>query len=163
MTQIELLNDPIELVSQFAAGQEWYLRQTSANAVLADVPGEWGHYQLAAEWRSDLEVLQLDARFDFMIDERHTEQVCELLNILNKDLFFGHFQFSDYDQTILLRYRLALRGAGGATPEQIEDCVDIMLGQCERASPVIVQILFGKDIFDIRNAGLILSETLGQA
>ena len=39
-----------------------------------------------------------------------------------------------------LRHTLPLRGAGGATPEQIEDVVDIMLGECEHCFPAIFQV-----------------------
>ena len=38
---------------------------------------------------------------------------------------------------------LALRGAGGATPEQVEDVVDIMLGECEQVYPAIYQVVSG--------------------
>ena len=43
-----------------------------------------------------------------------------------------------------MRHTLPLRGAGGATPEQIEDVVDIMLGECEYCFPAIYQVAQGQ-------------------
>ena len=36
-----------------------------------------------------------------------------------------------------------LRGAGGASPEQIEDVIEIVLGEAEQAFPTIYQVLNG--------------------
>ncbi len=43
-----------------------------------------------------------------------------------------------------LRYRLALRGAEGAAAEQVEDVVDVLLGQAEQAYPAIFAAAAGE-------------------
>ena len=52
----------------------------------------------------------------------------------------GHLALDIGTGELELRHTLPLRGAGGATPEQIEDVVDIMLGECEHCFPAISQV-----------------------
>ena len=72
-----VLEDPIELVSRLVIAQDWFLKKTSAHALLADVPGRWGHYQLLADWHADTEVLNVEARLDVLV-ERKDELSCLL-------------------------------------------------------------------------------------
>ena len=63
-----------------------------------------------------------------------------LASLLNKQFFIGHLALDVKSGELEMQYTLALRGAGGATPEQIEDVVDIMLGECEHCYPAIYQV-----------------------
>jgi hypothetical protein len=157
------LEDPIELVSRLVVAQDWFLKQTSAHGLLADVPGRWGHYQLLADWHADTEVLNVEARLDVLIEREDEMAVQRLLAELNTELYLGHFQLSPDRQHIILRCRLPLRGAGGATPEQIEDVVDFLLGQCEQAAPILCQLVYGKLPEDISATALAMTPAMGEA
>jgi len=63
-----------------------------------------------------------------------------LATLLNKQIFIGHLGLDVTTGELEMRHTLALRGAGGATPEQIEDVVDILLGECEHCYPAIYQV-----------------------
>ncbi len=158
-----ILGDPIEMVSRFVVAQDWFLKQTSAHGVLADIPGKWGHYQLLAEWHDDAEILSVETRLDFMIEDVSDLSILGMLAELNKSLFIGHFQLSNDKQQIILRYRLPLRGAGGVTPEQIEDVVDILLTQCEQAAPVLCQPIYGQHPHDVSATQLVMVTAQGEA
>jgi hypothetical protein len=158
-----VLEDPIELVSRLIIAQDWFLKKTSAHALLADVPGRWGHYQLLADWHADTEVLNVEARLDVLVERKDELSVQRLLAELNTELYLGHFQLSPDRQHIILRCRLPLRGAGGATPEQIEDVVDVLLGQCEQAAPVLCQLVYGRMPEDIAATRLVMTPAMGEA
>ena len=85
-----------------------------------------------------------------------------LLSSLNDHLFLGHFRLSSDKRQVQLYYVLPLRGAGGATSEQIEDVVDILLGQCEQAAPAFAQLVVSPDRPAL-SAGLIMGPVVGQA
>ena len=59
---------------------------------------------------------------------------------MNKQIFIGHLGLDVATGELEMQYTLALRGAGGATPEQIEDVVDTALGECEHCYPAIYQV-----------------------
>ena len=134
------LDDPIELVTRLVATHDWLLQSRGENAVLVEVPGKWCDYQLAVVWRHDEAAMQVSCRIDLQIDPLRYGEMALLASLLNKQIFIGYLALDVITGELEMRYTLALRGAGGATPEQIEDVVDIMLGECEHCYPAIYQV-----------------------
>ena len=110
------LEDPIELVSRLVVAQDWFLKQTSAHGLLADVPGRWGHYQLLADWHADTEVLNIEARLDVLIEREDEMPVQRLLAELNTELYLGHFQLSPDRQHIILTMPATVARGGRGDP-----------------------------------------------
>ena len=139
-----LFGNPIELVTQFVTNQDWLLQRRAENAVLVEVPGKWCDYQLAVTWRHSEEAMQVTCRIDVQCDESRLGEIALLAALLNQQIFIGHLALDIGTGELELRHTLPLRGAGGATPEQIEDVVDIMLGECEYCFPAIYQVARNK-------------------
>jgi hypothetical protein len=135
-----LLGDPIELVTRFVTNQDWLLQRRAENAVLVEVPGKWCDYQLAVRWQHTAEAMQVTCRIDVQCENDRLGEIALLAALLNQQIFIGHLALDIGTGELELRYTLPLRGAGGATPEQIEDVVDIMLGECEYCFPAICQV-----------------------
>ena len=138
--QDQTLAHPIELVTRFVARQEWLVHKKQRNAIIAEIPGQWSDYQLAVSWQDDDETMQVICRIDVQADVTMLGELAMLAALLNQHLFIGHLALDMGTCELELRHTLALRGAGGATPEQIEDVVDIMLGECEHCFPAIFQV-----------------------
>ena len=134
------LGDPIELVTRFVANQDWLLQRRAENAVLVEVPGKWCDYQLAVTWQHNEEAMQVTCRIDVRCENESLGEIAFLAALLNQQIFMGHLALDIGTGELELRHTLPLRGAGGATPEQIEDVVDIMLGECEHCFPAIFQV-----------------------
>ena len=139
-----LLGDPIELVTRFVINQDWLLQQRGENAVLVEVPGKWCDYLLDVTWQHNEEAMQVTCRIDVQCDESRFGEIALLAAFLNQQIFMGHLALDVETGELELRHTLPLRGAGGATPEQIEDVVDIMLGECEYCFPTIYQVAEGQ-------------------
>ena len=135
---------PIELVSRFVMQHDWYVRQSARNAILADIPGEWSHYQLSVTWQDEAEALVVICHLDLPYNDECREALLQVSSALNQELWLGHFVYDFDGDRLSLRHTLPLRGAGGATPEQIEDVVDIILGESELAYPVLYQVAVGE-------------------
>ena len=134
------LDDPIELVTRFVITHDWLLQRRDENVVLVEVPGKWCDYQLAVVWRDNEAAMQVSCRIDEQTDPMRYGEMALLASLLNKQIFIGHLALDVTTGELEMLYTLALRGAGGATPEQIEDVVDIMLGECENCYPAIYQV-----------------------
>jgi hypothetical protein len=140
----ELLNaHPLELVAHFACHQEWFVHRTNMYELIADVPGKWGQHQLCAEWFETEETLDVSCNLDITFDNIQLSEVTTLTSLLNQELWLGHFIACERTNTIKIKHKLMLRGAGGASPEQIEDVIEILLGEAEQAFPTIYQVLNG--------------------
>lgn len=138
------LAHPIELVARFVARHDWLLRQQARNTVIAEIPGRWADYQLSVTWQDSEEAMQVTCRIDVQAADEQLGDLALLAALLNQDLYIGHLALDLKNGELELRHTLALRGAGGATPEQIEDVVDIMLGECEQVYPAIHQVAAGQ-------------------
>ena len=88
--------------------------------------------------------MQVTCRIDVQCDESQFGEIALLAALLNQQIFMGHLALDIETGELELRHTLPLRGAGGATPEQIEDVVDIMLGECEYCFPTIYQVAQGQ-------------------
>jgi len=135
-----LLDDPIELVTKFVITHDWLLQSRGENIVLVEVPGKWCDYQLGVVWLHDESAMQVTCRIDLQTDPKRNAEMALLACLLNTQIFIGHLALDVTTGELEMRYTLALRGAGGATPEQIEDVVDILLGECENCYPAIYQV-----------------------
>jgi hypothetical protein len=137
------LGDPIELVTRFVTNHDWLLQQRAENAVLAEVPGKWCDYQLAVNWQNNEEAMQVTCRIDIQCERDLLGEMALLVALLNQQVFMGYLALDLANGELELRHTLPLRGAGGATPEQVEDVVDIVLGECEHFFPAIFQVATG--------------------
>lgn len=135
-----VLEDPIELVTRFVVTHDWLLQCRGENVVLVEVPGKWCDYQLSVVWRQDQSAMQVTCQIDLEIESSRYVELALLATLLNKQIFIGHLELDMVTGILEMHYTLALRGAGGATPEQVEDVVDIMLGECEHCYPAIYQV-----------------------
>ena len=157
-----ILDDPIELVTRFVVTHDWLLQSRGENTVLVEVPGKWCDYQLAVVWRHDEAAMQVSCRIDLQTDPMRYGEMALLANLLNKQIFIGHLGLDITTGELEMRHTLALRGAGGATPEQIEDVVDILLGECEHCYPAIYQVA-NHDVLATDAAEIAMFTTEGEA
>ena len=159
MSVLDLIDaKPLDLVKQFLNQQDWFLHRTKSNQLIADVPGRWGQHQLYVEWFESEETLDVVCILDIKFDNIQLSEVTTLTSLLNQDLWLGNFVACEKTNTIKIRHKLMLRGAGGASPEQIEDVIEIVLGEAEQAFPTIYQVLNGPYAArDVVNFGMIQS------
>jgi hypothetical protein len=113
-------------------------------------------------WRDDEAAMQVSCRIDVQTAPMRYGEMALLASLLNKQIFIGHLGLDVTTGELEMRYTLALRGAGGATPEQIEDVVDIMLGECEHCYPAIHQVAHN-DVLATDAAEIAMFTTEGEA
>lgn len=160
--QSKPLANPIELLERFVDVNDWRLHHASANEISVEVPGKWSDYHLTMTWQDKFSALHINAMLDIFIIDQQMDAAREVLSTINQNIWMGHFDLLDDDGSIVFRHNLPLRGTGGATPEQMEDLVDITLGECERAYPALFQIATGVVSAEIASATALM-ETAGSA
>jgi len=139
----QALGNPIELMEQFVDANEWRLHHATPNEISVEVPGKWSDYHLTFTWQDKHDALHVSAVLDIFIIDQQMDAAREVITRINSQIWLGHFDLLGDDGSVLFRCTLPLRGTGGATPEQIEDLIDISLGECERAYPALFQIATG--------------------
>ncbi len=166
-SQHQPLADPIELLGRFVDVNDWRLHHASPTEISVEVPGKWADYQLTMTWQDEFSALHINAELDIFIIEQQMDAVREVICAINQQVWMGHFDLIQKNEdnggcSIMFRHNLPLRGAGGATPEQMEDLVDITLGECERAYPALFQVASGVASAETASA-IALMEVAGSA
>ncbi len=87
--------------------------------------------------------LHFSCGFEMKVPRGRRGSVYELLATVNERLWLGHFDLAPDDQSPSFRHGVLLRGAPGASVEQIEDLVEISVTECERFYPAFQFVVWG--------------------
>ncbi|MBN9530728.1 MAG: YbjN domain-containing protein [Alphaproteobacteria bacterium] len=154
--------NPLDLIEQIVSDHEWSFDRQGDDELTVALAGNYCEYQLWFSWREELSALHFSCAFDLKVPLNRRRDMHSLIVMLNEKLVVGHFDLWKDEGLCLYRHALLLRGSRGATPEQIEDLVEIALSESERAYPAFQFLIWGgKSPEDAVAAALL--ETVGEA
>ena len=154
--------NPLDLLEEIVSANEWAFDRSSDSEMMVQFPGNWCDYQLYFSWNEDLSAMHFSCVMDMRVPERRRNVVFELLARINAKLWLGHFDLTDNQNAPVFRHTTLLRGARGASVEQLEDLVDIALTECEQFYPAFQFVVWGgKSASDAMEAALL--DTAGEA
>lgn len=157
-----LVRNPLDLVEEIAAANGWPFERTGVRELVAEMSGRWCDYRLLFGWVDEVEALELTCVYDMKVPEAKREAVYPLLARINERLWLGHFDLAGEERMPTFRHAVPLRGAQGASVEQLEDLVDTAVGECERFYPAFQFVVWGgKGSAEAIDAALL--ETVGEA
>ncbi len=153
---------PIKLASELVVQQDWFFRQTYADALLVDIPGKFGQYQLKLEWDRLNQMLYFKCVLELDVPPQKLSHIALSLMLLNEELSLGHLLITSESHEVQMRYALNLHGAGGATPAQMQDVLSLIIEQVEMASSALYQVL-NSDNLAPHATRLAMMEVAGEA
>lgn len=156
------LHNPLDLVEELVSANDWTFERANAQELVAAVSGNWCDYRLYFGWVEEVGAMQFSAMYDMRVPEPSRAAVYPLLALINERLLVGHFDLAGEAGSPAFRHAMLLRGAPRASVEQLEDLVDIAIGECERFFPAFQLVLWGgKSAHEAVEAALL--ETVGEA
>jgi hypothetical protein len=139
----EIAPNPLDMMEQIVQENEWAFDRRSDSEMAAEAPGHWCDYGLYFSWSHEIGVLHFTCAFDMKVPEKQRSALYEVLALANEKLWLGHFGLDTDEGNLVFRHAVLLRGASGASPESLEDLVDIALTECERFFPAFQFVLWG--------------------
>jgi hypothetical protein len=158
----DLATNPLDLAEQLFEDRDWLCDRPFAEELVAEVQSGWCNYRIWFTWQADLGVVIFTCAFDTKIPERQRAKIYPLLARVNERLLLGHFDLGAEDGVVMFRHALLLRGGQGATPEQMEDLLDIALQECNRFYPAFQSVLWGGNSVE-EALEIALLDTVGEA
>ena len=153
---------PIKLASELVVQQDWFFRQSYADALLVDIPGKFGQYQLKLDWDRQNQMLYFNCILELDVPMHKLSHIALSLMLLNEELSLGHLLVTSENHEIQLRYALNLHGAGGATYGQMQDILGLIIEQVEMASSALYQVLCSDNLAP-HATRLAMMEVVGEA
>lgn len=135
--------NPIDLVEEIVQANEWAHDRANDAEMVVEVSGRWCEYRMFFLWQQETSALHFSCGFDMKVPKARRAAVYELLAAVNEKLWIGHFDLGLDDPAPCFRHGVLLRGAMGASVEQLEDLVDIALTECERFYPAFQLVVWG--------------------
>lgn len=160
--EVEAGLHPLDVAEQVVGVLNGDCERTGEDELLIELGGRWSNYQLVLHWCADAGLLFATSLLDLRVPRERRAPLYELLALINEKVTVGHFDFTSPDATPTFRQTMILRGAGGATVEQIEDLVDISRRELDRFYPAFQYVLWGGRTPDDAIAGAML-EPAGEA
>ncbi|MBA4275113.1 MAG: hypothetical protein C0436_05615 [Alphaproteobacteria bacterium] len=157
-----LRTNPLDIAEQLILDREWLCDRPVEEELVAEVQSSWCNYRIWFTWQPDLGVLIFSCAYDIKIHEKHRAKLYPLLAAVNEKLWLGHFDLSSDDGIIMYRHAQLLRGAQGASPEQLEDLLDIAITECNRFFPAFQSVLWGGNTHE-EALEIALLDTVGEA
>ena len=154
--------NPLDIVEEIVSANEWTFQRSGDDELSVDFPGHWCSYHLHFVWSQDLSAMHLSCFMDMKVPKKRFTPVAELLAMINNKLWLGAFVLPAEESTPVFRHTVLLRGAQGASVEQLEDMVDIALTECERFYPAFQFVTWGGKTAEEAIAASLL-ETVGEA
>lgn len=155
-------SNPIDRVEHIAHGHEWFIDRSAEDEVNMIVAATWGDMSISIHWREDFESLHIACSYDFKVPPARREEIGRLLNLINEQLYFGHFDIWRQDGTVLLRNSLMLAGGARVTDAQCEALIRVSIETCERYYPSLQFVVWaGKSAEEALESSLL--DTVGEA
>jgi hypothetical protein len=143
LQQSRAAQNPLDVMEQIVAANEWVFDRRSDAEMAAEAPGKWCDYGLYFSWSREISAMHFSCTLDIKVPAPRRGALFELLAKANEKLWIGHFGMDSDDGMPLFRQSVLLRGAPGASAESLEDMIDIAITECERFYPAFQFVLWG--------------------
>jgi hypothetical protein len=154
--------NPLDTAEQLIIDRDWAFDRPGEQELVAEVAGVWCNYRIWLHWNEELGTFGMTCALDSKLPKHLQVRVLPLLALANEKLWLGHFELQAQDGALCFRHTQLLRGAMQATPEQIDQLLDIAVQECERFYPAFQSVLWAG-----RNAeeamSMAMFETMGEA
>ncbi len=154
--------NPLDLAEQLVMDREWLFDRPMDEELVAEVQSSWCNFRIWFTWQPDLNAVIFSCAYDQKIPEKQRAKIYPLLASVNERMWLGHFDLGSDDGLVMYRHALLLRGGVGASPEQIEDLIDIALTECNRFYPAFQSVLWGGNTVE-EALEIALLDTVGEA
>ncbi len=135
--------NPIDVLEELVGANDWSFSRHSDSELMFEIAGHWSGYQMYFLWQHDMSALFFSCQLELRVPDNKRHQVFELLATVNENLWIGHFDLVAEGAAPVYRHTVPLRGAAGASAEQLEDLIDAAVVECERFYPALQLVVWG--------------------
>jgi hypothetical protein len=122
---------PVDVVERIAALNSWAFDRADEDEISILVAGVWAHYEVAITWLPDIESLHVSCSFDLKIPARKRAEVGVLVQLINEQMWLGHFDLWSREDIVMFRHAHCLAGGAQASDMQCRTIVNAALAACE--------------------------------
>ena len=89
-----LVINPIDVVEDVIHQKKWTFSRADDYELVAEISSEWCHYRLYFTWSEQIKAISFTITFDLKFPQNKSQEVHELLSLINEKLWIGHFDIT---------------------------------------------------------------------
>lgn len=153
---------PVDIIEQIAGINDWSFEREDTDEISISVRGGWSDYHVSFNWMEDLESLHIAAAFDLKVPDPRRPEVRQLINLINEQLWIGHFDMWNHEGVILFRNSHLLSGGAEVSPQQCEALLRSATESCDLYYQAFQFVVWaGKSASEALSS--VMFETVGEA
>jgi hypothetical protein len=156
------LNNPLDVVEEIVSRNEWTFDRQGDDELSVCVAGSWCDYHLGFSFSDSHGALQIACAYDMRVPEKKRGEIHSLLAMVNERMWLGHFDVWTDEGVPMFRHAILVRGGQGPSAAQMEEMIEVAIGECERFYPAFQFVLWGGKTADEAIEAAML-ETVGEA
>lgn len=135
---------PVEMLRALFAAHGWVHELVDEEEVCGEVPGSWTTYRMRGIWRAEDRVLQILCLPDLRVPAPRLGAACELVALINEQMWLGHFEVWSQGSVLLYRHGLMLPEDGLLSLDMAQRAIEAAIGECDRFYPAFQFLLWGE-------------------
>ncbi|WP_135080861.1 YbjN domain-containing protein [Terasakiella sp. SH-1] len=125
-------NHGLDVLEQLAEQRGWILEVISNGDYVMESVGEHCTYVIQFTWSDQYQCLHVTCSMDMRLPQHSAAHVNDLLAAINAKLWIGHFAVMAGMKKPAFRHTIMMGNGGFEKATEIEEIVEIGLGECER-------------------------------
>lgn len=135
---------PLAMLARLFDAHGWPCGFANAHELTGEIEGSWTTYQLRFVWRPEDRVLQLLCLPEIRVPNDKRRTACELLAMINEQLWLGHFDVWSQGDMVLYRHGLLLGEDGTLDLETARFALENAVAESDRFYPAFQFVLWGE-------------------
>lgn len=154
--------NPLDVVEEIVCRNEWSFDRQGDDELSVSVAGSWCDYHLGFSFSEEHGALQVACAYDVRVPDKKRSEIYALLAMVNERMWLGHFDVWTDENVPMFRHGILVRGGQGPSTPQLEEVIEVAIGECERFYPAFQFVLWGGKSASEAIAAAML-ETQGEA
>ena len=134
---------PLDLLARLFDAHGWPCGFENDHELAGEIEGSWTKYQLRFVWRAEDRVLQVLCLPEIRVPDAKRRAACELLALINEQLWLGHFDVWSQGDMVLYRHGLLLGDEGTLDLATARFALENAVAECDRFYPAFQFVLWG--------------------
>lgn len=155
-------DNPLDIIEEIVVNNSWPHNRINENTLYVEISGQWCDYFLSLAWSQDNNILQYTCTYNMGIPPENDGSIYNLLNKINCDLCFGHFELWAEDGYIIYRNAVSSNKKNNISPDHISQIFSLSILECDKYYPTFQFLLWGDKNPKEAMAAAMLN-TLGEA
>lgn len=148
--------NPLDVFERICIAEHYEYERTGGFEIHITLPGLWCHHDLILTWDNDAESVSLYLAFDGRTPGGRSQEMVQLISLINERLVHGHFDYWDKNSALVYRHSHSLRGGARLLIEQAQDLITQSLDAAERGYPASQYVIWaGKSPEDALTSALV--------